>query len=211
MQGQAAFDFFKTLQSGPQSQPKEEEEDSQAENIKYDMVPRNFNWDLGRERLIKQNLLIGNYGGAIDAALKCGRTAEALIIAYSQGQETFKSTLKTFFTETTDSFITNILRHIADKESDELVKKYQLANWKECIGFIYSLARDQRGHLLKLLASRLLQEQSSVEKALVCLVLAEDFSEVLALFNKQLAELPCRSLKRKQVVLRTVEKLLVIR
>ena len=57
-----------------------------------------MNWDLGKERLIKQNLLIGNYGGAIDAALKCGRTAEALIIAFSQGQDIFKATLKTFFT-----------------------------------------------------------------------------------------------------------------
>jgi protein transport protein SEC31 len=39
------------------------------------MVQRNFNWDIGRERIIKQNMLIGNYEGAIDAALKCGRTA----------------------------------------------------------------------------------------------------------------------------------------
>jgi|JI61114C2RNA_FD_contig_111_526848_length_1615_multi_3_in_0_out_0_3 protein transport protein SEC31 len=175
------------------------------------MVPRNFNWDLGRERLIKQNLLIGNYGGAIDAALKCGRTAEALIIAYSQGQDVFKSTLKSFFTETTDNFITNILKHIADKESDELIKKYQLANWKECIAFIYSLVRDQRGHLLKLLAGRLLQEQNSVEKALVCLTLAEDFNEVLVLLGKQLAELQPRSVQRKQVLLKVVEKLLVVK
>jgi protein transport protein SEC31 len=62
------------------------------------MVPRNFNWDIGKEKLIKQNMLIGNYEGAIDAALKCGRTAEALIIAYSIDQTTFNSTLKTFFT-----------------------------------------------------------------------------------------------------------------
>jgi protein transport protein SEC31 len=60
--------------------------------------------------------LIGNYTGAIDAALKCGRGAEALVIAYSQGQDIFKSTLKTFFTETTDPFITGTLRYIADKE-----------------------------------------------------------------------------------------------
>ena len=39
------------------------------------MVPRNFNWDTGKEKIIKQNLLIGNYPGAIDAALQCGRGA----------------------------------------------------------------------------------------------------------------------------------------
>ena len=43
--------------------------------MKYDMVPRNFNWNTGKERLIKHNILIGNYEGAIDAAIKCGRTA----------------------------------------------------------------------------------------------------------------------------------------
>ena len=80
------------------------------------MVPRNFNWDTGKEKIIKQNLLIGNYNGAIDAALKCGRCAEALVIAYSQGPDVFKSTLKTFFTETTDGFITGTLRYIADRE-----------------------------------------------------------------------------------------------
>ena len=62
------------------------------------MIARNFNWDMGKERLVKQNILIGNYEGAIDAALKCGRTAEALIIAYSVDQNLFATTLKTFFT-----------------------------------------------------------------------------------------------------------------
>jgi protein transport protein SEC31 len=62
------------------------------------MIPRNFNWDMGKERLVKQNILIGNYEGAIDAALKCGRTAEALIIAFSVDQNLFSNTLKTYFT-----------------------------------------------------------------------------------------------------------------
>ena len=62
------------------------------------MIPRNFNWDMGKERLVKQNILIGNYEGAIDAALKCGRTAEALIIAFSVDQNLFSNTIKTYFT-----------------------------------------------------------------------------------------------------------------
>lgn len=43
-------------------------------------------------------MLIGNYEGAIDAAIKCGRAAQALIIAYSVDQSMFNNTLKTFFT-----------------------------------------------------------------------------------------------------------------
>lgn len=97
---------------------KTEEDEDPDSNIKYDMVQRNFNWGIGKERLIKENILIGNYEGAIDAALKCGRTAEALIIAYSVDVNTFNSTLKTFFTETTDHFISDILKHIAFKDTE---------------------------------------------------------------------------------------------
>lgn len=94
------------------------------------MIPRNFNWDMGKERLVKQNILIGNYEGAIDAALKCGRTAEALIIAYSVDQNLFSNTLKAYFTETTDNFITDILKNIAYRDPVELVNKHDLLKWK---------------------------------------------------------------------------------
>lgn len=44
---------------------------------------RNRNWDVGVEKMIKENLIIGNYEGSIDCAMKCGRVTEALLIAYS--------------------------------------------------------------------------------------------------------------------------------
>lgn len=79
-----------------------------------------------------------------------------MIIAYSVDQNLFNNTLKTFFTETTDSFITDVLKHIAYKDALELVKKYDLNKWKECIALIYSIAgRDKRPQLLKVLAGRL--------------------------------------------------------
>ena len=90
------------------------------------MVPKNLDWNQGKEKLIKQNILIGNYEGAIDAAIKCGRTAEALIIAHSVDSNTFNSTLKTFFTETTEHFIIDVLKNISYKDSEELIKKYDL-------------------------------------------------------------------------------------
>ena len=33
--------------------------------------------------MIKNNIVIGNYEGAINGAMKCGRTVEALILAHS--------------------------------------------------------------------------------------------------------------------------------
>lgn len=121
-----AANFFGSLDSECEEPKAANEDEPESESIKYDMVPRNSNWNIGKERLIKENMLIGNYEGAIDAALKCGRTAEALIIAYSIDQNTFNNTLKTFCTETTDHFISDILRHIAFKDNEELVRKYDV-------------------------------------------------------------------------------------
>lgn len=49
-----------------------------------------MNWDAGVEKIIKENIIIGNYEGAIDCALKCGRTAEGLLLAYSKSKELFE-------------------------------------------------------------------------------------------------------------------------
>lgn len=55
-----------------------------------EQVSKNINWDTGVEKIIKDNLIIGNYDGAIDCALKSGRSSEALLLAYSQGKELFE-------------------------------------------------------------------------------------------------------------------------
>jgi len=57
-------------------------------------ISRNVNWDTGAENIIKNNILIGNFEGAIDAAMKCGRTVEALLLAYSKSPELFEDTMK---------------------------------------------------------------------------------------------------------------------
>lgn len=48
-----------------------------------EQVSKNRNWDTGAERMIKENMIIGDYEGAIACAMKCGRVTEALLIAYS--------------------------------------------------------------------------------------------------------------------------------
>lgn len=57
-------------------------------------MSKNINWDAGVEKIIKKNLLIGNFEGAIDCSLKCGRVAEALLLAYSTSEMLFDSTAK---------------------------------------------------------------------------------------------------------------------
>ena len=175
------------------------------------MVTVNENWDSGRERIIKQNILIGNYEGAIDAALKARRNAEALIIAYSVDQRLFKKTLETFFTETTEKFITDVLRHIAHRDTSDLVQKYDLNKWRECVALIYSIASsDRRPALLKELAERLQTEISDNVSTnpnsiipddypvVLCLTLAEDFKGVTDIYFNHLSLLKGGSRSRKE-------------
>ena len=57
---------------------------------------------------------------AIDCALKCGRTAEALLIAYSQSKELFDETMNIYFTSNTDPFIKLVLRNMVKKNNEEI-------------------------------------------------------------------------------------------
>jgi hypothetical protein len=221
MQGEDLVNFFTGI--GNQAQPKQEDEDNNEGEVRYDMVPRNFNWDIGRERLVKQNILIGNYEGAIDAALKCGRTAEALVIAYSVDQNLFANTLKTFFTETTDNFITDVLKCLAYRDPVELINKYDLLKWKECIAIIYSMSsRDKRPELLRLLAQRLLSETEEDHKdkerslisetyaPIICYILAEDFEHIAQIYASSLKHFVSGSLERKRTVVEYARRLVGI-
>jgi hypothetical protein len=44
-------------------------------------VSKNANWDEGPESMIKRNIMFGNLEYAAEVALKCGRVAEAFLIA----------------------------------------------------------------------------------------------------------------------------------
>jgi hypothetical protein len=63
------------------------EEESKKSYPILETISRNGNWDEGPEGIIKKNLLLGNLEYAAKVALKCGRTAEALLIAEQGGKE----------------------------------------------------------------------------------------------------------------------------
>ena len=47
----------------------------------------NMNWDKGMEKFIKKNIVINNYEGALDCAIKANRIFEAFLIAYSHPKD----------------------------------------------------------------------------------------------------------------------------
>ena len=64
-------------------------EETGEEKYLTEKVTSNVNWNVGAENIIKNNIIIGNTEGAIDTAMKCGRTVEAMLIAYSKSEELF--------------------------------------------------------------------------------------------------------------------------
>lgn len=60
-------------------------------------VSKNANWNEGPEKMIKKSLMIGNLEYAAELALKCGRTAEALLIAEQGSEELYEAIKQQFF------------------------------------------------------------------------------------------------------------------
>lgn len=71
--------------------------------------------------MIKKNLMVGNLQYAAECALKCGRSAEALLIAQMGGPQMLKDIQSRFFDNQQDSFLSTILKPLFHKNFAELV------------------------------------------------------------------------------------------
>jgi hypothetical protein len=76
------------------------EENSQAPQTTaqiIESVSKNADWDSGPESMIKRNLMYGNLEYAAEVALKCGRVAEAFLIAQAGGEQLIDEIQSRFF------------------------------------------------------------------------------------------------------------------
>lgn len=104
MNTEDAFDFFNQLsnKNEEQKQPAQvdqqrkesndyaEESNQKSQKIVQESVSKNINWDVGTESIIKRCLLTGQLEEAAECALKCGRHAEAFLIADFGGDQIFR-------------------------------------------------------------------------------------------------------------------------
>ncbi|KRX05918.1 WD40-repeat-containing domain [Pseudocohnilembus persalinus] len=187
---------------------------TQGEEIyAQETISKNINWDAGIEKIIKQNLVISNYEGAIDVAMKLGRQAEALLIAYSQGKEIFEQTMKDYFVSNTDVFVKNVIRNVVYKNNTELVQSYQLASWKECVGILLSSVgyeSDEFKSLLNDLGDRFIQEKKDEKSAIYCYILGNNFNKITEIYYKNILSLRYGSLNRKTLITNYLQILVVL-
>lgn len=70
--------------------------------------------------------------------MKCGRIAEALLIAQSESKELFEQTVNAYFIGNMDSFVKNTLKNFVKKNLQEVTAHYDLEKWRECACMILS-------------------------------------------------------------------------
>ena len=157
-------------------------------NLSTEVVSRNSNWNDGIERIIKDNLLIGNMEGAVDSALKCGRSAEALIFASFGGDELFKATKEKFLVTHKDRYVKVVLSLLLSKKFDQLVDLKAHPDWKEIL--IFALNHDNDGgiNVANELAQHLL-EYKNKEGALICSLIARSFENAVSIWASYLREI----------------------
>lgn len=221
------MDFFGQL-AQESLKPKEQSRDRSASNLQRlsssnivaggdeilveETISRNVNWDTGVEKIIKENLIISNYDGAIDSAMKCGRYAEALLIAYSQGPNVLENTMKDYFTSNTDPFIKNVLRNVVKKNNAEMVQVYNLDHWKECIGLLLNSVQDKNELklLINNLGERFLSELKDEDSAILCFIISTNFGKLAEIYYERIQNLRFNSLERKQELVRYLEIMIVL-
>ena len=141
--------------------------------------------------MIKRNLMFGNNQYAAEIALKAGRPAEALLIAFQGGDKLFNEITQLYYETQKDSYVSNVLRSITDCENNPienllgpLKRGEKNLTWIETLAYFYTIVSDvaERDQSVKNLGKQL-QEEGNVIPALVCYILASEYADALNLWT----------------------------
>lgn len=159
-------------------------------NLITETVSKNINWNQGSEKLIKQSLLTGDLESAVEVALKCGREAEALLIAVSSGnQELLNKTKAEYFSKNKDLFVRNIFSSIINKNFEALLDYNVIKEWKEYILYAKTYLNDPKFASFAYSIAEKLSNTEEIYSAIVCFILGQNFSKCLELlYSKYLKE-----------------------
>ena len=150
-------------------------------------ITRNENWDAGLEDLIRKNLIIGNFHGAIDCAIKAGRYAHAFLIAYSKKDhpELLLAAAEGIALINNDR-ISTILQNMIEDKVEDLIEGHDLKRWKELAALIIGNYPHQKDQLLHKLSLRLQKENMMNEALSICLI-SHDFQALFEIITSNIA------------------------
>ena len=175
----------------PKNQTNQIISNTEKPNLITETISKNINWNQGSEKLIKQSLLTGDLESAVDVALKCGREAEALLIAVSSGnQELLNKTKNEYFGKNKDLFIRNIFSSIINKNFEALLDYNVIKEWKEYILYAKTYLNDIKFSSFAYEIAEKLSNTEDIYSAIVCFILAQNFEKCIELlYKKYLSEI----------------------
>lgn len=181
-----AEDFFNMLSNVDEPQEHNQEKGPYYSNDVHEqetVTVRNENWDAGLEDMIRRNIVIGNFHGAIDCAIKAGRYAHAFLIAYSKKDcpELLLAAAEGISLMNNDR-ISSILQSMIEEKTDDIVEAHDLERWKELSALIISNYPKQKSSLLCQLSSKL-QKAGFVNEAIAVCLISKDFDTLFQLIS----------------------------
>jgi protein transport protein SEC31 len=139
-------------------------------------------WSRGPEHLIKQSILIGDFKGAVECCMRCGRYADALLLAASGGADLWDKTRQEYTTKQKDPFVRQI-GYIIANELDKLVIQSDLTEWPETLAILVTFAGNENyARLVELLAGRLERERFDVRSAVLCYMACGSFDHTVRIW-----------------------------
>lgn len=185
-----AEDFFNMLSNV--DEPQEHNNDkgpfySNDVQEQETVTVRNENWDAGLEDMIRRNIIIGNFHGAIDCAIKAGRYSHAFLIAYSKKDhpELLLAAAEGISLMNNDR-ISSILHSMIEEKAEDLVDAHDLERWKELAALIISNYPQQKTELLQQLSTKLQKSGMMNEAIAVCLI-SKDFKTLFELISNNIS------------------------
>ena len=187
--------------------------ETEEEILLSETITKNTNWNAGIEKMIKRNILVGNIEEAVDVALKCGRVAEAILLAYTRGDECFFNTVESYISSSNDSFTKNVIKHLFDEQIDDLVEEYPLEDWKECIALCVTNSNGVNATFRKQMDCLALRfsKVSNHGNALLCYILSQNFLRILETFAFRTEAFQKGSFDHTVFLMRTIEKLVALK
>ena len=174
--------------------------------------------------MIKKNLMIGNLQYAAEVALKCGRSAEALLIAEQGGEELYDDIKQMYFQMHKDPFVKVVVQGICDDDLCGLTKIESLApqvlgqgppnpvNWRESLAYLFAYKdKEERNPMIKGLGDNLLKMRE-ISAAIVCYILSQSVYEVLDLWKRRaLHAMSNKEMTREQCLFDLLQKFVLFR
>ena len=139
-------------------------------------------WSQGTELLIKQAILVGDFEGAVECCMRCGKFADALLLAASGSPDLWQKTRDEYTRKQKDPFVRK-LGFILSQDLEKLVYHSDLSEWPETLALLTTYARnDNYAHLVELLAGRLEKESFDVRSAVLCYLACGSFDNTIRIW-----------------------------